>query len=194
MVILGHPTVHCHSWLSGNKDCHEFRFSIVRIVINVSIVTSLQDCLVSQIYLYKCISQNVFVKLYLSKCICQNVFFSCLSISLIKCLKGQKCQGLVFNVKNQKWLRHSVTQSVSQWVSQWQGHLLSCLWTAKNLHSCPLYRLQQISTQLVKFSLVNQTRASGAQVFFFALTLRPGGIGPNSRTCTLVYPIHLSLT
>ena len=25
--------VYCHSWLSGNKDCHEFRFSIVRIVI-----------------------------------------------------------------------------------------------------------------------------------------------------------------
>ena len=40
--------VHCHSWLSGKKDCHEFRFSIVRIVISVSIVTSLQDCLVSQ--------------------------------------------------------------------------------------------------------------------------------------------------
>ena len=37
--------VHCHSWLSGNKDCHEFRFSIVRIVISVSIFTSLQDCL-----------------------------------------------------------------------------------------------------------------------------------------------------
>ena len=42
--------VHCHSWLSGNKDCHEFRFSIVRIVISVSIVTSLQDCLVSQLW------------------------------------------------------------------------------------------------------------------------------------------------
>ena len=35
--------------LSGYKDCHEFRFSIVRIVISVSIVTSLQDCLVSQL-------------------------------------------------------------------------------------------------------------------------------------------------
>ena len=42
--------VHCHSWWSGNKDCHEFRFSIVRIVISVSIVTSLQDCLVSQLW------------------------------------------------------------------------------------------------------------------------------------------------
>ena len=39
---------HCHSWLSGNKDCHELRFSIVRIVISISIVTSLQYCLVSQ--------------------------------------------------------------------------------------------------------------------------------------------------
>ena len=33
--------VQCHSLLSGNKDCHEFRFSIVRIVISVSNVTSL---------------------------------------------------------------------------------------------------------------------------------------------------------
>ena len=36
--------VHCHSWFSCNKDCHEFRFSIVRIVISVSIVTSHLDC------------------------------------------------------------------------------------------------------------------------------------------------------
>ena len=31
--------------MSGTKDCHEFRFLIVRIVISVSNVTSLQDCL-----------------------------------------------------------------------------------------------------------------------------------------------------
>ena len=31
--------VHCHSKLSGYRDCHEFRFSIVSIVINVSNVT-----------------------------------------------------------------------------------------------------------------------------------------------------------
>ena len=31
--------VHCHSWLSGSKDCHEFRFSIVTIVISVSNVS-----------------------------------------------------------------------------------------------------------------------------------------------------------
>merc|ERR1711989_268880 len=37
--------VQCHSLLSGSKDCHEFRFSIVRIVIIVSNVTSLKDCL-----------------------------------------------------------------------------------------------------------------------------------------------------
>ena len=89
--------------------------------------------------LSKCICPNIFVqmyfskcicKMYLSNCICQNVFFSCLSISLIKCLKGQKCLGLLFNVKNQKWLSQWVSD---QWVSdQWQGHLLSCLWTAKN--------------------------------------------------------------
>ena len=33
-------TVQCHNWLSDNKDCHGFRFSIVRIVISVSNVTS----------------------------------------------------------------------------------------------------------------------------------------------------------
>ena len=39
------PTVQCHSKLSGNTDCHEFRFSIVRHVISVSNGASLhQDC------------------------------------------------------------------------------------------------------------------------------------------------------
>ena len=37
-------------WLSGNKYCHEFRFSIVGIAVSVSIGTSLQDCLVSQLW------------------------------------------------------------------------------------------------------------------------------------------------
>ena len=55
--------VHCHSLLLSNKNCHEFSFSTVRIIISVSNVTSLQDCLVP-----------------------------CLSISLIKCLKGHKSQ------------------------------------------------------------------------------------------------------
>ena len=32
--------VQCHSQLSGNKDCHEFRFSIVRILMSVLNVTS----------------------------------------------------------------------------------------------------------------------------------------------------------
>ena len=42
--------VHCHSLLSGNKSCHEFMVSIVRIVISVSNVTSLQDCLGPQVF------------------------------------------------------------------------------------------------------------------------------------------------
>ena len=41
--------VHCHFLLKGNKNCHEFKVSIVRIVISVSNVTSLQDCLVPQV-------------------------------------------------------------------------------------------------------------------------------------------------
>ena len=36
--------VHCHSLLSGNKNCHEFKFSTDRIVMSVSNVTSLYDC------------------------------------------------------------------------------------------------------------------------------------------------------
>ena len=36
--------VHCHSLLSGNKNCHEFKFSIVRIVMSISNATSLYDC------------------------------------------------------------------------------------------------------------------------------------------------------
>ena len=32
--------VQCHSLLSGNKDCQEIKFSIVRNVISVSNVTS----------------------------------------------------------------------------------------------------------------------------------------------------------
>ena len=83
-----------------------------------------------KMYLVKWICLNVFVqmyfskcicKMYLSNCICQNVFFSCLSISLIKCLKGQKCLGLLFNVKNQKWLSEWVSEWVTQWLSQWQN-------------------------------------------------------------------------
>ena len=36
--------VQCQSLLSGNKDCHEFRFSIVGILISGSNVTSLYYC------------------------------------------------------------------------------------------------------------------------------------------------------
>ena len=57
--------VQCHNQLSGHKDCHEFRFSIVRILVSVSNVTSLQDC-----------SQEVF-----SKCLCH-----CLCICICICL------------------------------------------------------------------------------------------------------------
>jgi hypothetical protein len=41
--------VHCHSLLLSNKNFHEFSFSIVRIVISVSNVKSLQDCLMPQL-------------------------------------------------------------------------------------------------------------------------------------------------
>ena len=47
----------------------------------------------------------------------------------------QGCQKWSFqsSVKIKRCLTHSVTECVSEWVSEWQGHLLSCLWTAKNV-------------------------------------------------------------
>ena len=53
---------------------------------------------------------------------------SCFFITLIKCLKGHRSLGSLFNVKKQK-----VAQWVSESVSPWQGHLLSCQVTAKNI-------------------------------------------------------------
>ena len=53
---------------------------------------------------------------------------SCFLITVIKCLKGHRSLGSLFNVKNKKWLSDSVTDSLSEW----QGHLLSCQVTAKN--------------------------------------------------------------
>ena len=44
----------------------------------------------------------------------------------IKSLKGHKSLGLLFNVEIKRCV-------ISESVSQWQGHLLSCLWTAKNV-------------------------------------------------------------
>ena len=70
-------------------------FSISRIVMSVINATSLWDCLCLclcpkgqeslKMHFSNCICQIVFVKMYLSKCI-----FSCLSISLVGCLKDQK--------------------------------------------------------------------------------------------------------
>ena len=48
---------------------------------------------------------------------------SCFLITVIKCLKGHRSLGSLFNVKKQK---------VAQSLTQWQGHLLSCRVTAKN--------------------------------------------------------------
>ena len=52
--------VHCYSWLSGNKDCHEFRFSIV---ISVSNVTSPLDFFKNcQNFQYSWIYRVIFLK------------------------------------------------------------------------------------------------------------------------------------
>ena len=96
------------------------RNPITPFVVKVKVRRQLSHFFPPEMNLSKCICSNIFVQMYFSKCICQNVFFSCLSISLIKCLKGQKCLGLHFNVKNQKWLTQSLSdQWVSEWVSEW---------------------------------------------------------------------------
>ena len=43
-------------------------------------------------------------------------------ICLIKCLKGHKSLGSLFNC----FLDVKIKRSLSEWLSQWQGHLLSC--------------------------------------------------------------------
>ena len=75
------------------KDCYKIRFSIVRIVISVSNVTSLWDCLCH--CLCNC--------LCLCICHCHCIFLvrSCPLITLIKCLKGHKSPGLSFQLS--KW-------------------------------------------------------------------------------------------
>ena len=101
--------VQCHNWLLGTKDCHEFRFSIVRTdrtvitVITVSNVTSLKIVKIAKIVL-KIVIKNCYQKL--SK------------ICLIKCLKSHKSPGSLC----------SVVKSISDLMSEceWQGHLLGC--------------------------------------------------------------------
>ena len=50
ILVLDNQKAQCHSYLSGNKNCHEFRFSIVRIVISVSNITNIKDCLFHCLY------------------------------------------------------------------------------------------------------------------------------------------------
>ena len=87
------------------------RNPITPVVVKVKVRRQLSHFFPPEMNLSKCICSNIFVQMYFSKCICQNVFFSCLSISLIKCLKGQKCLGLLFSVK--------IKRCVSEWVSEW---------------------------------------------------------------------------
>ena len=76
--------VHCHTWLSGNKDCHEFRFSIVRIVISVSIATSLQDCLVSQNLLWRLkLAKIERLLLYVLKILIEHLNIFCFDLYVI---------------------------------------------------------------------------------------------------------------
>ena len=115
------------------------RNPITPVVVKVKVRRQLSHFIPPEMNMPKCICSNIFVQMYFSKCICQNVFFSCLSISLIKCLKGQKCLWLLFSVKIKRCVSD---QSVSD---QWQGHLLSCLWTAKYIFFVSLHLSDQMS-------------------------------------------------
>ena len=106
--------VQCHSWLSGNKDCHQFRFSIVRIVISVSIVTSLQDCF------NRCL-----------RCLgCLKCHFHCHCHCYCHCHCHCHCHCQVSRVAF-CMSKVKVREWVSEWVSEWQGHPLSCSGQAK---------------------------------------------------------------
>ena len=72
----------CVSLLVVRKDCHEFRFSTIRIIISVSNVSWI--VFVAAIVL-------AFVIIFLA-------VRSCLLNTLIKCLKGNKFLGLLLKV------------------------------------------------------------------------------------------------
>ena len=82
--------------MSGKKDCHDFRFSIVRIVVSVSNITNLWDCF------YHCLCNC------LCNCHCILLVRSYPLIALIKCVKGHKSPGLSVEdfysaTKKKKW-------------------------------------------------------------------------------------------
>ena len=112
--------VQCHNWLLGTKDCHEFRFSIVRTdrtvitVITVSNVTSLKIVKIAKIVL-KIVIKNCHQKL-LSK-IVQNLSDQVSQKSQVSRVTLQCCQ-------KYKWLNEWV------WVTR---SLVGLFWIAKNI-------------------------------------------------------------
>ena len=99
--------VHCHNLLSDYKDCHEFRFSIVRIVISVTNprIVCLYCC---------CCLQNL------------NIFGNSGNLPkvwLIKCLKSHKSGRSVVKTLIVSWVRHTDRQRSP----------IELFWTAKNI-------------------------------------------------------------
>ena len=65
--------------MSGNKDCQEFSFPIVKIVISVSNVTSLWDFVIVSVIIVIVVIVFVFVMVFL-------LVRSCPLITLVQCL------------------------------------------------------------------------------------------------------------
>ena len=61
---------------------------------------------------------------------CQKIVRSCLLITLIKCLKGHRSLGSLFDVKSKSTLSESVSESVSEWVTR---SPIELFWTAKKM-------------------------------------------------------------
>ena len=97
--------VQCHSWLSGNKNCHEFRFSIVRIVISVSKFTGLWDCLCHCLCHFLCICNCILVGQVMSP------------HHSDKYLKGHKSPGLLVEVVLKMYLSLSLSIYLSLYLS-----------------------------------------------------------------------------
>ena len=148
--------VQCHSWLSGNKDCHEFRFSIVSIVINVSIVTSLQDCLVSlKTILQTCDNWDTDFNTYNWEPEFMTIFVTWQSRVTVDSIRNSwkaEFRNLTFNVDGMLSI-HSSSQWVANVYSIWgEGHLGS--------------RVRRLAADT--FSQINTFTLFNLQIFLFS--------------------------
>ena len=147
--MLSSVTINCQV----NKDCHEFRFSIVRIVISVSNVTSLQDCL------FNCQNGK-------SNCLnCENCRQLSKFVKIVgNCQNCQKLSRLLKMVKIVKNSQHcwklSKLSKLSKIVKNCQNcqklsKLSNIVKNVKTLTNCPNYQKLSKVVKIVKKNCQN---------------------------------------